>query len=275
MITVYNCPLENKHQDIWSHHNYFVYVVEGRKIWHTPDGSYDLREGSCVLVRKGACIVEQFFDVTFCLVMFFVPDEFICDVLKSRSSPVHGSARDFKSLITVQSSAALKAFYQSMMPHFESSRQPDTSLLNLKFRELILTIADNPSNAEILSYFSALLNAPRSVSLQAVMEENCCFNLKLDEYARLSSRSLSAFKRDFIKQYNMPPGKWLLEKRLNHALHLLTTQNRTVAEAAFESGFESASHFSRAFRERFGKSPASFKNQSPVNDHLQLTAHPS
>src|ERR1700754_2032150 len=76
LITLYNCPLKSKFQDVWSHHNYIVYVVEGRKVWHTAQGSYELQPGDCVFVRKGASILEQFFDGAFCLVMFFLPDEF-------------------------------------------------------------------------------------------------------------------------------------------------------------------------------------------------------
>ena len=85
------------------------------------------------------------------------------------------------------------------------------------------------------------------------MEDNFCYNLKLEVYAELSHRSLSAFKRDFEKIFQSTPGKWLLEKRLHHAHHLLSNQHKTVSEAAFESGFESPSHFSRAFKKRFGK----------------------
>ncbi|WP_431217746.1 helix-turn-helix domain-containing protein [Puia sp. P3] len=35
---------------------------------------------------------------------------------------------------------------------------------------------------------------------------------------------------------------------------------KTVGEAAFESGFESPAHFSRAFKIRFGKGPSEAKN---------------
>jgi AraC family transcriptional regulator, exoenzyme S synthesis regulatory protein ExsA len=52
----------------------------------------------------------------------------------------------------------------------------------------------------------------------------------------------------------------LLEKRLVHALHLMRNRNRTVGEAAFESGFESPSHFSRSFKAKFGQAPAAMKN---------------
>jgi len=223
-----------------------------------------LRKGSFVFVRKGASIVEQFFDAKFCIILFFVPDEFICEVLKSKSIPIHKPGKKYDPVITVDNTAAVHSFFQSMISHFEAGREPDPSLLELKFRELILTMADNPVNVELLSYFSSLLQEPQTVSLQRVMEENFYFNLKLEDFARLSARSLSAFKRDFQRLFKTSPGKWLMEKRLNHALHLLTNMAKSVSEVAFESGFESASHFSRAFRERFGSSPISLRKQKII-----------
>ena len=264
LFTMYNCRLQNRVEDLWSHHNYIVYVAEGRKIWHTSHGSYDLREGSCVFVRKGAAVVEQFFDTEFCFFLFFVPDEFICEVLKSKSKPIYNSVRNFDPVMTIDNSLAVHAFFQSMLPYFNDDRQHDKSLLELKFRELILIMADNPANHELQSYFSSLLKEPQSISLQRVMEDNFSYNLKLEEFAKLSSKSLSAFKRDFVKVFDTSPGKWLLEKRLNHSLHLISNLGRTVSEASFESGFESASHFSRAFRQRFGTSPASLKQKMVV-----------
>lgn len=148
------------------------------------------------------------------------------------------------------------------MPYFSNSHEPDQALLELKFKELVLAITANPANDDLRRYFSSLLQQPRSITLQQIMEENFSFNLKLEEFARLSARSLSGFKRDFEQIYQTSPGKWLLEKRLNHALHLLTNRGRTVSEAAFESGFESASHFSRAFRQRFGTAPAMARQQT-------------
>lgn len=259
LITIFNCPLENKFQDTWAHHNYIVYVIEGRKIWHTPDGSFDLQPPKCVFIRKGACIVEQFFDAKFCLMLFFIPDDFIIDVLKSKTNPIRTSQRSHQPVIPIADSPATHGFFQSMMPYFEPGREPDKSLLQLKFRELILSIADNPDNRELLAYFNALLQEPGSVSLQRVMEANYCFNLKLEDYAKLTCRSVSAFKRDFLKVYNTSPGKWLLNKRLDHSVHLLKNLGRPVSDAAFESGFESASHFSRSFRDKFGVSPTAMK----------------
>jgi AraC-like DNA-binding protein len=260
LITLYNCSLKSRFQDIWSQHNYIVYVIEGKKTWHTAHGTYELDKGSCVFVRKGASIVEQFFDSTFCLLMFFLPDNFIYEVLKSKTIPIiYKSGKKYAPVIPLESDAPVNAFFQSMMLLFESGREPDQSLIEVKFRELILTLAGNSYNCELLSFFCSLLHEPQAVSLQKLMEDNYYFNLKLEEFARLSNRSLSAFKRDFQKQFKNTPGKWLLEKRLNHAMNLLTNTEKTVSEAAFESGFENLSHFSRAFHDHFGMTPRSQK----------------
>lgn len=264
LITLFNCPLENKFADMWSHHNYIVYVFQGRKIWHTAHGSYDLQKGSCVFVRNGACIIEQFFDTAFCIILFFIPDEFICDVIKTKTAPLNKTGKKFEPLIPIAKDESLDAFFTSMMSYFGNQKDPDPSLIELKFRELILTIADNYNNAELRSYFCSLVQQPQAASLQRIMDDNYCYNLKLEEYAQLSNRSLSAFKRDFQKQFNGTPGKWLLEKRLNHAMHLLSNVGKTVSEAAFESGFENPSHFSRSFRQRFGKTPTTVKQQVSI-----------
>ncbi len=261
LITQFNCPLENRFEDMWSHYNYFVYVLEGKKVWHTADGAHELFPGDCVLVQRGACIVEQFLDTAFCVVVFFVPDEFICDVLRSKASSLTKMKKPAAPVMRIKTDEKLTAFFQSMLPYFSKNQQPDKSLLELKFRELILNVASNPENKEILAYFCSLVHEPNNISLSRVMEDNFMYNLSLDEYARLSKRSLSGFKRDFQKIYKTTPGKWLAKKRLAHAKMLLTKSDKSVSEVAFESGFENLSHFSRAFRQQYGRPPAAYREQ--------------
>lgn len=270
LITVFNCPLEarlmkTRFADLWTQYNYLFYVVDGRKIWHTASKSYDIGKETCVFVRKGAWIFENFLEQGFCVVLFFIPDEFICNTLRTRSKPLLPSASGFEPVMLVDKSETMSAFFLSMSSYFNETHEPDRSLLELKFRELILTIADNPKNADLVSYFNALLNEPHHVTLQRVMDENYCFNLSLEQYAQLSNRSLSTFKRDFQKLFKTAPGKWLLEKRLIHAKRLLAEHNRSISDASFESGFENASHFSRSFKKRFGVSPSEIRHEKSVH----------
>ncbi len=267
LITVFTCPpearlMQNKMADVWSHENYIFYVLQGKKIWHTAEGDYEINSGDCVLVMKGACILEQFFEIGFCVVLFFIPDEFICDTLKNRSAPISITNRKYKPIIFLEATETLQSFFVSMYAYFSATSTPDKSLLELKFRELILNIADNPGNVEGLSYFCSLMSEPKSVSLERVMNDNYCFNLSLEQYAVLCNRSLSAFKRDFKKQFTSTPGKWLLEKRLQKARYLLINMGKTVSEAAFEAGFENLSHFSKSYKDRFSISPIVSKQRN-------------
>lgn len=264
LITAFNCPLEarlmkTQFATLWTQYNYLFYVIDGRKKWHTAQGIYDIEKGSCVFVRKGAFILEQILDVGFCVVLFFIPDEFICDTLKTRSQPLNKYGRSYEPLIMLHTNEKLSGFFYSMASYFAETMEPDPSLLELKFKELILNVSDNPYNKELLSYFCSLIHEPRSVSLERVMLDNYCFNLKAEEYAKLSNRSLATFKRDFQKIFNTSPGKWLVDKRLEHAMNLLSNTDFTVKETAFESGFESVSHFSRTFKIKYGKAPSAIR----------------
>jgi AraC-like DNA-binding protein len=270
LITVFNCPLEarlmkTRFADLWSQYNYLFYVIDGRKIWHTAHNTYDIGKETCVFVRKGAWIFENFIDNGFCVVLFFIPDEFICHTLSTQSRPLLRREGSFPPVMILDKSDTLSAFFLSISSYFAETQEPDRSLLELKFKELILTIAGNPQNVELLSYFCSLQDEPQHVSLKRVMDENYCFNLKLEEYAQLSNRSLSTFKRDFQKVYHTAPGKWLLEQRLHHALRLLNEKQKSISDAAFESGFESASHFSRAFKQRFGVAPSAARQDKALH----------
>ena len=265
LITAFNCPMEarlmkTRFADLWTKYNYLFYVIDGQKIWHTAKGSYNIQKNSCVFVRKGGFILEQLVDTGFCVMLFFIPDEFICNTLHTRSKPLLKYEQQHEPVMVLESSETLKGFFVSMSSYFAQTGDPDPSLMELKFKELILNIADNPTNKALLSYFCSLLHEPQTILLRRTMDDNFCYNLKLETFAELSNRSLSAFKRDFEKLFHSTPGKWLLEKRLQHASQLLNTQHRTVSEAAFESGFENPSHFSRAFKLRFGIGPAAMKN---------------
>ena len=271
LITAFNCPMEarlmkTRFADLWTQYNYLFYVFDGQKTWHTAKGPYYIQKDSCVFVRKGGFILEQFMDAGFCVILFFIPDDFIRDTLHTKSKPLLKYEQQYEPVMLLESNESLKGFFLSMSSYFAETQDPDPSLLELKFKELVLNISNNAVNKDLLSYFSSLLHEPQTILLKRVMEDNFCYNLKLEVYAELSNRSLSAFKRDFEKLFQSTPGKWLLEKRLHHSLHLISNQNKTVSEAAFESGFENPSHFSRAFKIRFGKGPTAIKNYNTTGN---------
>ena len=61
---------------------------------------------------------------------------------------------------------------------------------------------------------------------------------------------------NFAKISPLTPEKWLLEKRLDYAHRLLTEDHRKISDVYLEAGFRNRSHFSTAFRKKYGVTPA-------------------
>ena len=88
------------------------------------------------------------------------------------------------------------------------------------------------------------------------LNSNYMYEFTLAELANYTGRSLATFKRDFAKVSSLSPEKWLLNRRLEAAYDLLSQGNIGVTEAAYKVGFKNRSHFTKSFKNHFGKSPS-------------------
>jgi len=255
----YTCPLTETEIGIWAQCDQVIHVLSGKKSWRTLKGTFEVKKGDTVYVKKGAAFIRQFFDDDFCMLAFFITDNLIRDALKNVSVDwtTHEVSTDFH-LLYVTDDQLLDSYFQGILHHFQNKSKPLDALLELKFKELIINMMVTNQNPALTRYF---LNIAKSSlpPLNYIMEQNFCYNLSLDEFAKLCHRSLSSFKRDFQESYSMTPGKWLIKKRLERAAVLLKKQTLNVSEVAYESGFKDNSHFSRAFKQKFGMTPLDFR----------------
>lgn len=254
-------------QDSWSHHNYIQYILTGKKAYHTPGRSWLMKGGDAFFVKKGACIIEKFFEEPLCIMTFFIPDSYLQSFMRENNSlrrvgPEKHQRNEL--LIPLRVTSIMTAYFESLIPYFYSVAKPSEDLLELKFRELLLNILDNPENDELKNYILHLLS-PQYESFQQVMEVNCLYNLSLQDYAKMLNFSLSSFKRHFISMYKTTPGHWLKEQKLKHAYHLLVSTAKPINDISFESGFESSTHFSHLFKKRFGLSPLKYRKENEVS----------
>jgi transcriptional regulator GlxA family with amidase domain len=84
--------------------------------------------------------------------------------------------------------------------------------------------------------------------------------LPVEELAHISGLSRAHFSRVFAASEGMPPAEFVLQKRLQRAVKLLTkTADLPVKEVAILSGFEDPNYFAKVFRRVFGASPTEFR----------------
>jgi len=260
LFVEYTCDPGGPRAEIWSHTNYFTYVVTGKMTLKTPDKSYEIRAGEAYFIPKGSFIIPQFFEEVFCDIIVFIPDQFICEVIRKYelTLPTPVTGYDIQAVIPLHLDPSLIQYYRSLFTFFKGPKPPSKVLLKLKFEELIVNVLTQIHNQDLVAYFYQLQHN-RCPDLREIMENNFNANLTLSEFARMCARSLSTFRRDFESEYHTSPGSWLREKRLHFSCQLLMTTTQTIDDIAYESGFGNRTHFSRCFKERFGSSPHQFR----------------
>jgi len=156
-------------------------------------------------------------------------------------------------VILLKENPLLKSFMDSLLPYLENDQLINPELQTLKLHEVITILLQYKPE---LKYILFDFNEPGKIDLEVFMKKNFHFNVDLNRFAYLTGRSLATFKRDFQKIFNNSPSKWLQQQRLEQAYYLIKEKNRKPSDVYLEIGFEDLSHFSFAFKNKFGVSPS-------------------
>ncbi len=118
LFVEYSCPIEDESSGIWSQSDYLVHVLSGKKTWRTTQGRWTVYGGQTLYIKKGATIINQFFDDEFCMLGFFISDDFIKNILKEISGKIDintGEKDSQSSAIEVNNDVILSAYFQSLL----------------------------------------------------------------------------------------------------------------------------------------------------------------
>jgi len=101
----------------------------------------------------------------------------------------------------------------------------------------------------------ARLDDIRISYVMALIEGRFAEPCAVDELARLVNMSPSYLTRLFREQTGRSPASFVREVRLRRAYDLVQTTFLSIKEVMAAVGWNDPSHFSRAFKRRFGVSP--------------------
>ena len=96
---------------------------------------------------------------------------------------------------------------------------------------------------------------PKLLAVIDQMEQNLEEPLARSELAESAGLSTRQLERLFRKYLGRSPARYYLELRLAKARLLLLQTNMSVIDVALACGFVSASHFSKCYRDYFGRTP--------------------
>ncbi len=106
----------------------------------------------------------------------------------------------------------------------------------------------------------------------AYMQANYSRNIKLSDVAAQVGLERTYLHRIFMQQIGMSPHQWLIHYRLDQSAELLKSNDYTITDIAYFTGFYDVSHFTRAFRTRYGLSPTEYRKENAQEEQKGSSA---
>jgi len=237
-----------------------VYVYEGNFILEENGTQTHIRPGECVFLKRDTrvnMIKQPTAESPFRAIFMNFKRKAMREIfqgIEKRDLPAN-VAGDLASVIKLPNTPALQSLFVSLEPYFNTDHKPVGEIMDMKLREGVYALLEIDPR-----FYAALFdfNEPWKIDILDFLNDNYMFDLSMDEIASFTGRSLSTFKRDFQKISDLPPQKWLIQKRLEAAHELLREKGKSVTEVYEEVGFKNFSHFSSAFKKQYGVAPSNF-----------------
>lgn len=236
--------------------NMFSFLQIGKKQVHFEGASVTVNKDQSLLLKKGNWLWTELLDSDtryYCKLFFFSENklkEFLEKHTDNKLKEVEGVP-----YFVIRNDAYISSYLASLATISDAPPIFMKNLLDVKFDELMLYLLQKYGD-KFMFYLHSLIGKNKS-SFNEIVESKIHSNLKLEEIAFLCNMSLSTFKRNFIKEYKVSPGKWLQDKRLNKAKETLEKGELTASDIYYEFGYNNLSNFSIAFKNKFGVNPSS------------------
>lgn len=234
--------------------NMFSFLRIGKKQVHFADAAVTVDKHQSLLIQKGNLLWTELLDkedIYYCK-LFFFSEERLKKFLKE-----HGKCepcpKDEVPYFIIENDEYIGSFLDSLSQMGVMPESFMENLIAMKFEEIMLYLLTKYGDK--FEWYLHSLIAKESSPFKRTVESNVYSNLKLEEIAFLCNMSLSTFKRNFLSEYGVSPGKWLQDKRLQRAKEVLSEGELTASDIYFDFGYSNLSNFSIAFKNKFGISP--------------------
>ena len=245
-----------EHNYYYTHHA-LLFVRQGKFNFKYNNELVSIAANSFCLIRKHTslnCFKTWSDDEDgFKLIAFMLNDDFIKKVALKLPVVAGNSNSLSKPFLPIQSNSILLGLISSLEVYVRDEKEINPDIVELKTLESLIGIAQQ--NSGILRYLSGA-SQPVKADLPDFMEHYFIEKIPIKDLAAMSGRSVATFHREFKSIYNTSPHQWIKERRLQKAKELLINTAQKPSDIYLALGFEDLSHFSRSFKQYFGKNPS-------------------
>lgn len=211
-------------------------------------------QNQLVFIPKGRYMISDIIPKNgeFEAVFYFFEEKLINSFLLE-IKPVKTS--DLKPVLLLNYAENIKAFTEAILKIYPENTNKEVT--KLKLLELLHLIYNSPQQDHLVQILASI-SSKKKRNLEELMLDNYDKPLSIEDYAFLAGRSISTFNRDFQRKFDISPKKWIVNKRLEKAVELLSSSNLNIEQISIEVGYENISYFINLFGKHFGISPKQF-----------------
>ena len=244
------------------------YVLSGTKYLHRNDLFHQIDEGDIFILDSGFHYEENTIGANgrFEQIVFYLSAEALQQTICGLSlnfglsfTSHHNCPRcSSRNFVIAAADAPLASFFVGVDHSLRTSGLLHNDVgQRIKLNELIYLLL----SAEDGCVRRRLVRSTDSSMNQFVntVYDNIFNDISIEGLAEQTHRSLTSFKKEFRRIFDTSPHHWIIEQRLDRARILLSSTSRTVSEIGAECGFSNISHFIKLFKQRYRRTPASYR----------------
>ncbi|WP_160715597.1 helix-turn-helix transcriptional regulator [Chitinophaga solisilvae] len=244
-------------------HNMFTFLLSGEKTVHFAGTQVTVKPHQFVMLAAGNCLMSEKVaakDAGYHSILL-VYDRKLLSGFFNRHPFLSGqlpAQTDNLPFLLFEKDEFLVNFIHSLDCMLRSDMPIHHALQRIKLEELFLYLALHyPGQIQQIRNMSD--EASEDLVIRQAVTSHINNNITVEELAFLCNMSLSSFKRRFARIYDNSPNKWLLEKRMERAAHMLRQENRKASEIYYELGYENLSSFIQSFKQIYGVTPKQYQ----------------
>lgn len=256
-FVAYRSDVYPSKNDVFFEENAVIYVLEGDKLFSSSNSEVRVQKGDVLFVKRGYYLMSESINEAYKSLVFFIDEKILKEFVSQNLELFENTTSidpNSSWLLTLKSNEAFGKYIESILPYFKSKTKYLNQFLKLKVQELLLHLLEFDPNNQLKNLLFSIYTGQKA-DLEFILNTFYLKPLNLDELAKLSGRSLSAFKREFHELFSQSPGQWIKDKKLEHAAFLIKNKMGNVEEVAETIGYESVSHFIKSYKEKYGHTP--------------------
>lgn len=238
----------------------FFYLVQGQMESYDVRGEHRIGEKDAIVKNCGHYIQKFVYaspDKPCIAIAIYLYPKLLKEIYKNEI-PSFLKQEGVPQPKRIVQSKLVEQYMNNLSIYFEDPESLDEELGILKLKELILILLKSERHDSVRQILSEIF-APVNVAFKESIQQNLFNPVSISQLAYICNMSLSSFKRNFKKEFNESPAKYIKKKRLAHAANLLHSSKESISDVAFSCGFQDISTFSAVFHEHFKMTPSHYR----------------